>query len=538
MIHVDPQTPLAQVRPDVMGMASAVVSDHPLATAAGSETLARGGNAVDAAITMAAVLAVVRPHMCGVGGDAFLLIADAASGGVHALNGSGASGSHASAESLRSRGVSALPTYGAATVTVPGAVRAWEDALVRFGTRTLHDALKPAIRYAHEGFPVSARLMLDLEEEHDRLDTDPGLRSVFLPAGDVPHTGEIIRQPALAGTLERIAREGAGAMYHGELAARIVRHLGEDGFLTEADLASHASEWTAPISARFGRARVLTMPPNSQGLALLMQLGIADAAGVPGMIENAEAYVTTLAEGCRLALAARDQHVADPRHARVPVDELLDGEFLRSLAARIGGKQSPRRRDATGGRSASGDTVYLAAMDREGNAVSMIQSLFHAFGTGSTVPGTGVVLHNRGSAFTLDPGRTRTLAPGVRPYHTLAPAMVLAPDDTPWMALGTPGGDAQTQTITQVLLNRLLLGMTPQRAIDAPRWRLYGDSLLAAEDRMPVRLRARLHTAGFRVVARPRSGEFGGAQMIERVAATGARIAAADGRREAYAIAF
>jgi gamma-glutamyltranspeptidase/glutathione hydrolase len=538
MIHVDPQTPLAQVRPDVMGTSAAVVSDHPLATATGAAVLARGGNAMDAAIAMAGVLTVVRPHMCGVGGDALLLIHDAATKKTHALNGSGAAGSRASADGLRHRGMSAMPVYSPAAVTVPGAVRAWEDALTRFGTRPLKDALAPAIRYAREGFPVTARLMLDLEEEHDRLSADPGLREIFLSGGDVPHSGEIVRQPALAASLERIAREGASALYEGDLGSRIVRHLGHDGTLTEADLAAHASEWTEPLALGFGEARVLTMPPNSQGIALLMQLGIAEAAGIAGMTDNAEAYVSTLAEGCRLAMAARDKHVGDSRRSPVPTSELLSPDFLRSLAGRIGTRPAGKRQGGAPGASASGDTVFLGVMDREGNAVSMIQSLFHAFGTGATVPGTGIVLHNRGAAFTLDEGSPRTLAPGVRPYHTLAPALLLAPDDSPWMVLGTPGGDAQTQTLTQVLLNRLLLGMSPQRAIDAPRWRIYGDSLLAAEDRMPVRLRARLHTAGFRVVARPRSGEFGGAQMIERSRATGARIAAADGRREAYGIAI
>jgi gamma-glutamyltranspeptidase/glutathione hydrolase len=177
-------------------------------------------------------------------------------------------------------------------------------------------------------------------------------------------------------------------------------------------------------------------------------------------------------------------------------------------------------------------------VDAQGNAVSMIQSLFHAFGSGSSVPGTGIVLHNRGSAFSLDPDSCRVLSPRIRPYHTLAPAMVLAPDNALRMVLGSPGGDAQTQTLTQILLNRLLLGMPPQRAVEAPRWRVYGDNLLAAEERMPVRLRARMHSAGFRVVVRPRSGEFGGAQMIEVDLASGARIAAADDRREAYGIAW
>ena len=539
MIHVDPQTPMSQVRPDVLGMTAAAVSDHPLATAAGSAVLARGGNAVDAAITMAAVLTVVRPHMCGIGGDAFLLIHDARSRVTHALNGSGAAGTRASADALRRRGMAMPPVYGAAAVTVPGAVRAWSDALARFGTRPLRDVLAPAIRYARDGFPVTTRLMLDLEEEHDRLVADPDLRKVFLASGDVPHTGDVVRQRALASSLELIARDGADVLYEGVLAAAIVRHLGDDGLLTERDLATHVSEWSDPISAPFGSSRVVTSPPNSQGIALLMQLGIADEAGIAGMVDDAESYVGTLVEGCRLALAARDQHVADPRHTTVPTEQLLDREFLRSQAGRIGARRASRRRGGgAGGRAASGDTVFLGAVDREGNAVSMIQSLFHSFGTGTTVPNTGIVLHNRGSAFTLEPESPRLLAPGVRPYHTLAPAMVLAPDDSVRMVLGTPGGDAQTQTLTQVLLNRMLLGMTPQRAIDAPRWRLYGDSLLATEDRMPVKLRARLHTAGFRVVARPRSGEFGGAQMIEVAQPSAARLAAADGRREAFAVAF
>ena len=536
MIHVDPRTPLSQLRPDIIGMSAAVVSDHPLATAAGSAVLARGGNAVDAAITIGAVLAVVRPHMCGLGGDAFLLIRHAQSGLVHALNGSGAAGSRASAEAFRARGLNKLPTYGAATVTVPGAVRAWSDALARFGTLTLAAALAPAIGYARNGFPVTTRLMLDLEEEHDRLNADAGLRKSFLSSGDVPHTGDIVRQPELAGTLERLAADGAGALYEGAIAADIVRHLGADGLLTEDDLAAHSSEWGAPVSARFGDARVLTSPPNSQGIALLMQLGIAASAGIGDMTGDRDGYVSTLVEGCRLALDARDRHIGDPRRVAVPIDELLSAEFLDSLAARIG--TSPAGTRQGGGRAASGDTVYLCVVDAEGNAVSMIQSLFHAFGSGTTVPGTGIVLHNRGSAFSLDPASCRVLSPRTRPYHTLAPAMVLAPDDSLWMVLGTPGGDAQTQTLTQVLLNRLLLGMPPQRAVEAPRWRVYSDNLLAAEDRMPVRMRARMHRAGFRVAVRPRSGEFGGVQMIEVDRASGARIAAADDRREAYGNAW
>lgn len=429
-----------------------------------------------------------------------------------------------------------MPTYGAATVTVPGAVRAWADALERFGTLSFAAALTPAMEYARHGFPVTTRLMLDLEEEHDRLTADTGLRESFLPSGDVPHTGDIVRQPALADTLERLAAYGASALYEGALAAAIVRHLGAEGLLTEDDLSAHRSEWGAPASARFGDALVLTAPPNSQGIALLMQLGIAEVAGIRDMVADREEYLSTLVEGCRLALDARDRHLGDPRHAAVPVDELLDAEFLGSLAARIGTRPAPRRQ--SGGRAASGDTVYLCAVDALGNAVSMIQSLFHAFGSGITVPGTGIVLHNRGSAFSLDPDSCRVLSPRVRPYHTLAPAMVLAPDNALWMVLGTPGADGQTQTLTQILLNRLLLGMPPQRAVEAARWRVYGSNLLAAEERMPVRLRARMHSAGFRVVVRPRSGEFGGAQMIEVDRASGARMTAADDRREAYGVAW
>jgi gamma-glutamyltranspeptidase/glutathione hydrolase len=384
--------------------------------------------------------------------------------------------------------------------------------------------------------------MLDLEEEHDRLAADVDLRDVFLANGDVPHAGEIVRQPALAHTLERIAREGADALYRGELADAIVRHLGPDGLITAADLAAHASSWEEPLSLTFGAARVLTVPPNSQGIALLLQLGIAEAAGIRTLVNDADAFVTMLVEGSRIALELRDRYVGDPRRTPVPVPELLDPRFLRTLAGKIGARPAPRTRGARGGggggSAASGDTVYLCAVDRDGNAVSMIQSVFHAFGTGRSVPGTGIVLHNRGSAFTLEPDMPRTLAPGSRPYHTLAPAMVLAPGGALWMVLGTPGGDAQTQTLTQVLLNRLLLGLSPQRALDAPRWRLYGNSLLAVEERMPVPMRARLHTAGFRVVVRPRSGEFGGAQMIEVDRVSGARVAAADGRREGYGVAF
>ncbi|WP_405286368.1 gamma-glutamyltransferase [Gaopeijia maritima] len=534
-------------RPDVRGTRGAVVSDHPLASAAAHDVLRGGGNAVDAAIAAAGVLAVVRPHMNGVGGDAFALIYEAATGTVHALNGSGRAGALATPAFFDAAGVEEIPQTGPLSVSVPGAVAAWADAADRFGTRPLAELLAPAVSYARDGFPVSTRLASDFESQGD--DLDEAGRALFLPNGAPPEVGSLLRNPALAGTLETIGREGAAGFYTGEVAAALAAHLeSAGGYLRESDFAQHTSSWVDPLSVDYLGHTFLVMPPNTQGVTQLQQMGMAQAFDVAAMGHNSPDYLHTLIEIKKRAFADRDRWVADPDMVEVPTAAMLDPNYLRTQAEEIdastasdsvaSGVGDPRPNAALDleGRDL-GDTVYLTVVDADGNAVSWIQSLYAGFGSGILEPTTGVVLQNRGALFTLDASHPNVAAPGKRPFHTLTPMLALR-DGSLAFTLGTPGGDAQTQSLLQIVHNLLLFGMTPQEAVEAPRFRSYNGVSVAVEDRLDPAVRDALTERGhaLRLVS-GWTATFGGAQMILRDSASGTLTAAADPRREAYAIA-
>jgi gamma-glutamyltranspeptidase/glutathione hydrolase len=526
------------MRPDVIGREAAVVSDHALASAAGAAVLRAGGNAVDAAITMAGVLAVARPHMNGVGGDAFLLIREARTGRVYALNGSGRAGSRATPAFFAQRNLREVPGSGIHSVSVPGAVRAWEDALKRFGTLTLAQALGPAIGYAENGIPVSTRLSLDIAGEQRKVAADTALARVFLVNGTAPAPGTILTQRDLAGTLRAIAQGGADALYSGALASRIAAFMQrEDGLLTAADLRAHTSTWQDPISTTYLGKTVLAFPPNTQGAAFLQMLNLAEAVDLAGMARNDAEYVHVLAEASKLAYADRDRHIADPEFATIPLERLLSKEYAKELARRIRRDTIVAPEGTSEARDGNGDTVYLGVVDKDGNAVSMIQSLFASFGSGRMVPGTGIVLHNRGALFSLDGSHPNVVAPGKRPFHTLCPAMALNADRSLAVVFGTPGGDGQPQTLIQILNNVLRFGMTPQQAVEAARWRVFARNRLGVEPGVDEPVRAALTRRGHRVTVQEPSADFGGAQMIV-VHASGVLLTGADFRREAYAIAW
>jgi gamma-glutamyltranspeptidase/glutathione hydrolase len=539
VLLLTPAAGRAQWRPETQGKEAAVVADHPLAAAAGAHVLRRGGNAVDAAITMAAVLAVVRPHMNGIGGDAFMLLREGRSGRVRALNGSGRSPAGATAALYRARGLTAMPDTGLLTVTVPGAVRAWADALRRHGTITLADALEPAITYADQGFAVSEKLAADIAAAAPRIAADPELAALFLPGGRPLQPGELLRQPDLARTLQLLAREGADALYVGDIARRIAQFMEAGGStLAIEDLADHSPLWQEPVSTTYAGYRVLAFPPNSQGVALLLQMNMAELYDLAAMGANDAQYVHTLVELKKLAFAERDRLIADPSFAEIPLDELTSKSFARSLVAgfRTNGGVEPSVESAQA--AGDGDTVFLGVVDQHGNAVSMIQSLFSSFGSARMVPGTGIVLHNRGASFSLDESHANVLAPRKRPYHTLAPAMALYPDNSLFMVLGTPGADGQTQTQLQVFNNIVLFGFTPQRAVEAPRWRSFADNSLLIEDALPAAVREQLARMGHTVRVRTGlSSDLGGAQVI-LVTPAGIRSVGADPRREAFGIAW
>ena len=537
-------------RPDVRGVRGAVSSDHPLATAVGYEVLRRGGNAVDAAVAMAGVLAVVRPHMNGVGGDVFALFHDGRSGRVTALNGSGRAGALATPDFFRSEGRDGIPGSGAASVTVPGAVAAWVDALERFGSLPLAELLQPAIAYARDGFPVSSRLASDFAGSGETLEGASG--DLYLPGGEPPAVGSLLRNRPLAETLERIASQGKAAFYRGEVADRMAAFLrAEGGHVTPADFASHASEWVEPLSGDYLGHRFHVLPPNAQGVAQLQQMEMSKSFDLKEMGHNTSSYLHTLIEVKKRAFADRDRWVADPAHAEIPLEALLDPAYLRRRAGEISpdraarevapGVGEPLRAQGPGEAEApddSGDTVYLTAVDQWGNAVSWIQSLFAGFGSGLLDPETGVLFHNRGALFVLTEGHPNRVSPGKRPYHTLTPLLAQR-DGRLAFTLGTPGGDSQTQSLLQIVHNLLVFAMTPQEAVEAPRYRSMGGLSVALEDRVPPGVREELEARGHRIrVVRGWTATFGGAQMILVDPMGGTLVAAADPRREAYALAY
>jgi gamma-glutamyltranspeptidase / glutathione hydrolase len=534
---VEAQTQM--LRPDVIGRTAAVTSDHPLASATGADVLRRGGNAVDAAIAMAGVLAVVRPHMNGVGGDLFMLYREAKTGRVYALNGSGAAGSGATPQAFAAKGLTEVPGAGIMSVSVPGAVRGWEDALRRFGTTTLAQALAPGIRYAEGGFPVSTRLSLDIDAEVRKVSGDSSLARTFLVDGKAPAPGTLLVQKELAGTMRRIAQGGSRALYSGTLATRIASFIGnEGGFVTASDFARHASQWTDPIRTTYLDHQVLAFPPNTQGPTFLQMLNLAELENLTAMGANSAAYIHTLVEGAKLAYADRDRLIADPRFAPDATARLLSKEYARELARRIRSDSVVSPGAGDGRRDGNGDTVYLSVIDPNGNAVSLIQSLFASFGSGRMVPGTGIVLHNRGALYSLDPAHPNIVAPGKRPYHTLSPAMVLNADNSLAMVLGTPGGDGQPQTLIQILNNVLRFGMTPQQAVEAPRFRVYAGGRVGVEPGISDPVRMELTRRGHRVAVQEPSAEFGGAQMIRVRPGSRVLMVGSDYRREAYGVAW
>ncbi len=545
-------------RPEVGGTTAAIVAGHPLAAEAGAAVLRRGGNAVDAAITAAAVLSVVRPHMNGLGGDAFLLIRDGKTGKVVALNGSGRAGSRATPAFFRERGLTVVPDTGVLSVTVPGTLMAWSDALARYGTITLAQALAPAIHYARDGYPVSSTLAEDIRSQKALIERDSSIAAIYLAGGKVPAVGARLRNPDLARTMEAIASGGPAVFYRGPIARKVAAYMDRmGGLISAADLARHTSTWTEPISTTYAGYRVLAFPPNTQGLALLEQMNMAELFDLKGMDRRGAPAIDLLARIKKLAFADRDRYVSDPAVVDVPVQRLISKAYARERAKGLrpaeatddasppagasGAGTSGRTPEAQGtGKNdpRGGDTVYLCVVDSHGNAVSLIESNFALFGSGRMVPGTGFILQDRGALFKLDPTSANVIAPGKRTYHTLSPTMVLNPNGSLAMVIGTPGGDGQTQTILQVFDDVALWGLTPQQAVEAPRWRSFADGTLQLEPGFPGATADRLRSLGNRVIVRDaRSHDFGGAQMI-RLLPDGVLQTGADPRREAYGLAW
>jgi gamma-glutamyltranspeptidase len=511
-----------------------VVCPHRLASAAGADILRAGGNAIDAAIATQAALGVVYPHMTGLGGDAFWLIYDAAHQGLLGLNGSGRAAQSATVEFYRDQKLTQIPHRGPlSAITVPGAVDSWGVAHERLGHLPWADLLQPAIALATHGYPATGSQAYWTRQDQADLKAHAA-DSPFLPKGNLPQPEQRLTNPDLAATLETLAQAGSRSLYQGELAERIDAHLKTvGGLLTAQDLASHRSDWVIPISTTYRGHRVCQLPPNSQGLSVLQALNLIEAYDLQAIGHGTADYYHLLVEALKLAFADRDRWLTDPDFAQIPTEHLISKTYGNGLRSRIDMGQA----QAVSATAIGGDTVYTAIVDGTGNAVSVIQSLYFDFGSTVMVPGTGFVLQNRGSFFSLNAEQSNCLAPHKRSFHTLMPGMVLTNNRPEWV-LGTMGGEGQPQTQLALLTRTLDYGFAPQPAIDLPRWlwgRTWGESNsgLTVEGRIPATVRAELQRRGHPVKAAPDWTEkMGHAHMIHIDPVTGALQGGCDRRSD------
>lgn len=516
-----------------------IATSQPLASAAGLAVLERGGNAIDAAVTAAAVLALVEPHMTGIGGDMFALVWSAKEHRLVGLNASGRSGAGMTREALLARGRTEVPIDGAEPITVPGALSGWAALLERYGTITLAQALAPAIRLAEEGFPVSPIIARQWGEEVERLKKDDGARATFLIDGvRAPRAGEWFRNPDLARSFRAIAQHGPAELYGGALGQRIVdrvRALG--GFLTLQDLRKQKATWVEPISVPFKGYRVWELPPNNQGVAVLEMLRMLEPDDLASLGHTSAPYLHRLIEAKKLAFADLARFIGDPAAMTTPVEHLVSDEFIAARRARIDNAKAAERQEP-GPEASRSETIYLTVADAQGNMVSFINSLFEAFGSTVVVPGTGFALQDRGAGFTMEAGLPNTVAPGKRPFHTLIPGFVTrttAAGDEPYLSFGVMGGSMQPQGHLQVLLNLLVFGMDVQQAADAPRFRHLSGLTVAIEAPVTDSVRNALRALGHTVVELS-PDNAGGAQLILRLPQ--GYVAGSDPRKDGMAIGY
>ena len=515
-------------RPTVRCVNGLVATDHHLATTAGLAVLQGGGSAVDAAVAAAAVCAVAQPHRTSIGGDLFALVYDSSTREVSAYNGSGA----APRAVTRDEFADGFPSEGPRIATVPAVIAAWGDLLRDHGRLGIDRVLSAAIRYADEGFPVSDGLAEAFVDSGARLDAEAA--RVFGPRGRFPRAGEILQQPDLASTLREVAASGAGTFYTGPLAERLSQAiLRAGGAITADDLAAHATDRPRSAHVRYRGLDVYGQPPVSQGHILLEALAIAEGLDMSQLHWGSAELVHQLVEIKKMTFADRDAFAGDPRVIPFNVDRLFDAEFVSARRKAIPGRASERTDPGV----MAADTTYLAVVDRDGNAVSLIESVFSEFGSASVVPGTGVLLNNRLTGFSLDPSSPNVLAPGKRPIHTLNTVIALD-GSTPRFVFGTPGRHAQVQTNFQLAVGLIDHGFDVQRAIEEPRWYHESGRALKVESRFSEATRKGLAAKGHDLVLLGDWAEVtGGAQAIA-IDENGVFSGGADPRREGNAAGY
>jgi gamma-glutamyltranspeptidase/glutathione hydrolase len=527
-----------------------VATSQPLATEIGVATLRRGGSAVDAAIAANAALGLTEPSSCGIGGDLFAMVWEAATERLHGLNASGRSPMSLTLERLLELKLELIPERGALAVSVPGAVDGWSALHARFGRLPFHDLLAPSIHYAREGFPVTEVIGAAWAAGARALHAHPGFAEVFMPHGRAPAIGELFANLGLARAYELIATEGRDAFYGGAIATAIEECVrGNGGYLGREDLHAHRCEWVEPVSTTYRNARVYELPPNGQGIAVLQMLSMLEGFDLGSMPWGSAEHLHLLVEAKKLAFEDRAKFYADPNFAAVPVERLISKDYAAARRALIDPERaspSPTHGDF---RVGAGDTVYLATADADGNMVSLIQSNYMGFGSGVTVAPFGFGLQNRGSQFALERKHANAYAPGKRPFHTIIPAFARLGDDA-LLAFGVMGAAMQPQGHVQVLTNMVDFGFGLQGAGDAPRVRHEGSTeptgapplahggTVHLEPGFAAETIEGLRARGHRIEPMQDRAAFGGYQAIRRDLRSGVYFGASESRKDGHAAGF
>jgi len=539
-------------RSEVIAPHGMVAASQPLAAQVGIDILKAGGNAIDAAVAINAMLGLVEPQMNGIGGDMFAIVWDAETEKMYALNATGKSGYGFTRELLEERGLERSPGSGPLSWMVPGAVDGWDELLERFGTMSFEQVLAPAIAYATDGFPVTDIISGDWRAAEESLSRWPDSAATYLPQGRAPRAGEVFKNPNLARSYRLIAEQGRDGFYKGAVAEQIVTWGQENGaVLTMQDFAEHDSMWVEPISTTYRGYDVWELPPNSHGMTALLMLNIMERFDIAAMGHNSADALHLMVEAKKLAFADRGEYVADPQAADIPVDWLISEEYGAQRAALIDMTRAatvvePFRATMEDDPLEHGDTVYFTVIDKDRNAISMIESIFSSFGS-KVVPGdVGFAMQNRASGFSMTPGHLNEIAPHKRSLHTNMPGMVTK-DGVPYISFGVMGGNMQPQGHAQVLSNIIDFGMNMQEAGDAARFRHSPDSsagvaraeggTIALEWGVPDEVVAELERRGHRV-RRAGGGSMGGYQAILINPFTGMLHGGSDPRKDGMAIGY
>jgi gamma-glutamyltranspeptidase/glutathione hydrolase len=522
----------------VMGTHGMAASSQHLATLSGYRVLAGGGNAVDAAVAMASTLSVVEPYSIGLGGDAFALIYLAGEKKLVGMNGSGRAPDRAHLEWFAEQGIKEIPERGILSVTVPGALHGWAQAVERYGRLSLSEVFGDAMEYAENGFPVTEIISGEWKYLEETLLLSGCSSNAYLAHGKAPEPGQVFINRDLARTYQKIVREGVGIFYEGEICDAIIKTSGRcGGLFSERDFRDHQTAWVEPLSTDYRGYRICELPPNGQGLTVLEMLNILEGYDLRDLGRQDAEYLHLLIEAKKAAFHDRDRFIADPEFETIPTDRLLSKEYALEVRKRIDRHRasSPPLFCST---AAGSDTAYMTAVDGERNACSFISSLFMGFGSGIVVEGTGIVLQNRGKSFSLDPGHVNRIAPRKRPMHTIIPGMVLK-DGEFLMSFGVMGGDMQPQGHVQFLVNVLDFGMNLQEAIDTSRIRHLHGMEVYAEDGIPDGILSELARKGHRII-RDRSpvNQVGGGQAICLDPARGVLLGGSDRRKDGCAIGY